>query len=231
VHIVLSAVDYDALSLTLADLLSRVFAALVVSGTLHLHNVPLAGLEPLRTGLARAGLSVFSEQVAVDGTLIAHKPASASEGEAGHVGIAPVALRRRAPDAERRSAKQAIWTLNAASAPMIDAESLLTPADRARPTPTCAPADAGAPRRKKACKNCTCGLAELEQEQEQEEEEEAGGKIVLLNGADGAAVEVDRSERDRLAKAAKNSAKITSSCGSCYLGDAFRCASCPYLGV
>lgn len=52
-----------------------------------------------------------------------------------------------------------------------------------------------------ACKNCSCGRKDL---------------------AAGLGSEA--------AKAKLESGEIKSSCGNCYLGDAFRCASCPYKG-
>ena len=56
--------------------------------------------------------------------------------------------------------------------------------------------------RKKACKNCSCGRAE----------EEAGLTRVKINLNDPGSMP-------------------KSSCGSCYLGDAFRCPTCPYMGM
>lgn len=57
--------------------------------------------------------------------------------------------------------------------------------------------------KKKACKNCSCGLKEIEQEEKR-------------TGQTFERVEV--------------AAPTNSACGSCYKGDAFRCASCPFLG-
>ncbi|PHJ25067.1 cytokine induced apoptosis inhibitor 1 family protein [Cystoisospora suis] len=56
--------------------------------------------------------------------------------------------------------------------------------------------------RPKACANCTCGRKEREEAEEKEE------------------------RRKKL-----ESGEIRSSCGNCYLGDAFRCAGCPYKGM
>lgn len=84
---------------------------------------------------------------------------------------------------------------------MIDPDTdLLNEEDRKKPTdhdlklPDCGPDS----KKKRACKNCTCGYAEdLEKDKDE-------------------FVSTDN---------------VTSSCGSCYLGDAFRCSTCPYLGM
>lgn len=180
--------------------MQQLLAGLTPLGTLHILNAPSA--------IPLAGFNLLSTS---DGTTVAEKPAKP----------AALALRRRPVDPERKASKKALWTLNSPSASIIDAESLLTEADKARPVPTCEPftQDGSAPRRKKACKNCSCGLAELEAE-------EAG--VVLIDGAENGGV---LTSEEKLAKAAAAAPKATSSCGSCYLGDAFRCSSCPYLGT
>ncbi|XP_046396930.1 anamorsin homolog [Ischnura elegans] len=80
----------------------------------------------------------------------------------------------------------------------INADDLLDEEDLKKPDPSSLKV-CGTTGKRKACKNCSCGLAE-------ELEAEKG-----LN-------------------APKQESK-TSACGNCYLGDAFRCASCPYLGM
>jgi len=64
----------------------------------------------------------------------------------------------------------------------------------------------GVPGKKRACKNCSCGLAE-----EEADEASKAGKEVKVKTID-----------EQIAK--------SSSCGGCSRGDAFRCAGCPFLG-
>jgi len=99
--------------------------------------------------------------------------------------------------------KSAIWSLDAddirdADVDIINPDSLLDESDYIKPDPLSLKYDCGTNKagKKKACKNCVCGLAE---------ELEAGEPVTTRTAA--------------------------SACGSCYLGDAFRCASCPYLGM
>jgi hypothetical protein len=65
--------------------------------------------------------------------------------------------------------------------------------------------------KRKACKNCTCGRAEEEQNQVV--------SLDLMDTTEDEIVEVDPTP------------KKTGGCGSCALGDAFRCSTCPYLGM
>ncbi|XP_011159308.2 anamorsin homolog [Solenopsis invicta] len=77
---------------------------------------------------------------------------------------------------------------------LIDEDELLDESDLIKPDASSLKVCATTGKRK-ACKDCTCGLAE-----------ELSGKTAPEG-------------------------TVKSSCGSCYLGDAFRCASCPYLGM
>lgn len=224
-HVILAPKEYETLAPRLPSVLSILLSSLTPLGLLHISNLASA-LQNLPSELTLAGFTVISNRDE-NGVLIAQKPSFPQGASVSLKSAAPAsALRpRRALDPALKSSKQALWTISSPTTPPIDPESLLTPEDHARPA-ACEPLTNGVPRRKKACKGCTCGLAELE------EEEKLAGKIVVLDGAEGGDTkEIPASEKERLAAAAKVSNKATSSCGSCFLGDAFRCASCPYLGM
>lgn len=236
VYVTLSPPEYETLRPRLSELLSQLLVGLSSLGTLHLLNLTAALVLDFPSELTLAGFNVLSA-IPAESFIIAQKPAhvpgtsfslktKASMATPTVSSMPSATLLRRKPDPTRSASKKALWTLSSPTpSPTIDAESLLTAADRARPV-ACEPAVKGAPRRKKACKNCSCGLAELEAEELRE------SKVVVLDGSQtGSATEVEQSEKERLVQAAKAAPKATSSCGSCFLGDAFRCASCPYLGL
>ncbi|KNC86110.1 hypothetical protein SARC_01726 [Sphaeroforma arctica JP610] len=115
----------------------------------------------------------------------------------------PMALNRKKKTPAAAPSKPSVWTVAATDfgddMDLVDEDDLLDDSDKVKPDAAalssgCAPAEPGA--KKRACKDCSCGLKEME----------ASGK--------------DEFE-----------AAPESSCGSCYLGDAFRCGTCPYLGM
>lgn len=94
--------------------------------------------------------------------------------------------------------QSSVWTLEDVeddSVDLVDDNTLLDKEDLVKPDPASLRV-CGTTGKKKACKDCSCGLRE----------ELADGKEPTTKS-------------------------VTSSCGSCYLGDAFRCGSCPYLGM
>ncbi|UQC85397.1 anamorsin family protein [Colletotrichum lupini] len=110
---------------------------------------------------------------------------------------------------------------------LIDEDTLLTDADLSRPInipPECAPK---AGKRRRACKDCTCGLAER-LAAEDDAARASADKALASAAASAAAVKLGA---DDLAEVDFTVQGKVGSCGNCALGDAFRCDGCPYIGL
>ncbi|CAH6720538.1 fe-S cluster assembly protein Dre2p [[Candida] jaroonii] len=97
-------------------------------------------------------------------------------------------------------------------------------------------------KRRKACKDCTCGLKELE-EQELNNQQTLQSKLLSslsqqATSANREAIAIEERLANKVKLDFKDMSEIdftikgkTGGCNSCSLGDAFRCDGCPYLGL
>ena len=81
--------------------------------------------------------------------------------------------------------------------------------------PECRPK---AGKRRRACKDCTCGLAQRLEAEDQAKRSDADQVLTKL-------------KTDELAEVDFTVQGKVGSCGNCALGDAFRCDGCPYIGL
>ncbi|KAH7324242.1 cytokine-induced anti-apoptosis inhibitor 1, Fe-S biogenesis-domain-containing protein [Stachybotrys elegans] len=103
---------------------------------------------------------------------------------------------------------------------IIDEDTLMTEEDLKRPIqqpPECQPKPG---RRRRACKDCTCGLAEQLEKEDRLRREKADKDLNAIKLQTDDLNELDFTVQGK-----------TGSCGNCALGDAFRCDGCPYIGL
>ncbi|KAL4812269.1 Fe-S cluster assembly protein dre2 [Aspergillus spinulosporus] len=103
---------------------------------------------------------------------------------------------------------------------LIDEDTLLSADDLKRPIvppPECQPK---AGKRRRACKDCTCGLAAQIEAEDRERREAADKSLNVMKLESDDLNELDFTVQGK-----------TGSCGNCALGDAFRCDGCPFIGL
>ncbi|KAF2847973.1 Anamorsin [Plenodomus tracheiphilus IPT5] len=103
---------------------------------------------------------------------------------------------------------------------LIDEDDLITEEDMARPVlqpPECRPK---AGKRRRACKDCTCGMKEQIEAEDAAKRASADKALNSLKLDEDDLAEVDFTVQGKVG-----------SCGNCALGDAFRCDGCPYIGL
>ncbi|XXH03469.1 hypothetical protein Hte_009874 [Hypoxylon texense] len=103
---------------------------------------------------------------------------------------------------------------------LIDEDTLLTEEDLNKPVAMPAECVPKVGKRRRACKDCTCGLAQKLEAEDAAKRKEADSKLEALKLNTNDLNEVDFTVQGKVG-----------SCGNCSLGDAFRCDGCPYIGL
>lgn len=199
-------------------LLSLLYTALEPNGQL---TINLSSTDPisLTRELTLAGIvnsTQFANKITSTKSITTSQPISLKRSIDSTTSTAGAAL----PLRTSRAAKASLWAFTAGTpaTATIDESTLLTAEDLERPT-LIKREDCDVKVTRKACKNCSCGLRELLIDEKEQDDLVAAGFAPVAGGA-------TNSTAKKI-----GSSVVTSSCGSCYLGDAFRCASCPYLGL
>ncbi|KAF4964010.1 hypothetical protein FSARC_8036 [Fusarium sarcochroum] len=103
---------------------------------------------------------------------------------------------------------------------LIDEDTLMTEEDLARPINIPEACQPKAGKRRRACKDCTCGLAERLATEDADKRAAADKQLESIKLATDDLAEIDFTVQGKVG-----------SCGNCSLGDAFRCDGCPYIGL
>ncbi|KAI1389492.1 DUF689-domain-containing protein [Hypoxylon trugodes] len=103
---------------------------------------------------------------------------------------------------------------------LIDEDTLLTEEDLNKPLAIPAECVPKVGKRRRACKDCTCGLAQKLEAEDAARRKQADSQLQSLKLESSDLNEVDFTVKGKVG-----------SCGNCSLGDAFRCDGCPYIGL
>lgn len=89
-------------------------------------------------------------------------------------------------------------------------------------------------KRRRACKDCSCGLAQRLEAEDKATRAAADANLAKLKLEETPAAKPNTSamlQADDLAEVDFTVQGKVGSCGNCALGDAFRCDGCPYIGL